>query len=297
MTSMAATLHPDSLPAMLLETGRRLIANRVIELSAALAFYTALSLAPVVVISLNVASTLMDRTSLRTHLVDEADRVAGHEAADLVRKLAEQPRPDESASVATLLGVLTLAFGATAAFGQLQDGLDRIWDVKPRPEVSVWLFFRKRLLSLVMVLGLGLLLLVSMLISTALALIAHHTPIPASVSEVGSLVHFGASLIVFTILFALVFRLLPNTRVGRPEAWGGGLLTAVLFHLGAWAIGEYLGRASIGSAYGAAGTMVVLLVWVYYSSVIVFAGAQFTYVWALRRARKGQRRHGPEPQG
>jgi membrane protein len=283
---MKGPLRPNGLLAMLLETGRRLYANRVFEMSAALAFYSALSLAPVIVISLGIAGSLVDRTTVRTHLIDEAERVAGHEAAELVRKLADERRPGEGGATGTIIGIVTLAFGATAAFGQLQEGLDRIWDVTPAPQGGVWLFFRRRMLALVMVLALGLLLLVSVLVSTTLSLIAHHTPMPASVSQTGALVHVVASLVVFTLLFALVFRLLPNTRVGHPETWGGGLLTAVLFQLGAWGIGEYLGRASIGSAYGTAGTLVVLLVWVYYSAVIVFGGAQFTFVWSMRRGRR-----------
>jgi len=285
---MKGPLRPNGLLAMLLETVRRLYANRVIEMSAALAFYSALSLAPVIVISLAVASSLIDRTTARTHMVDEANRVLGHEAADLVRVLADEQSTAKGGALATAIGIVTLTLGASAAFGQLQEGLDRIWEVKPRRIAGHWLFLRKRVLSLVMVLCLGLLLLVSMLVSAAIALIAHHTPLPASTSLTGTLVHLAASLVVFTLLFGLVFRLLPDTKVGVAEAWGGGLLTAVLFHVGAWAIGEYVGQVSVGSAYGAAGTLVVVLVWVYYSAVIVFAGAQFTYVWSLRRGRRAR---------
>jgi membrane protein len=285
-SGMKLHLRPRGLPALLLDTARRLMANRVIEMSAALAFYSALSLAPLVVISLGVAGLMVDRAVLQTHVVNEADRVLGHGAGDLVRRLAVDQHATGSGTFATVAGVIALLLGASAVFGQLQDGLDRIWEAKPRPRAGVWLFVRKRLASLAMVLSFGFLLLISLLVSAALSMVAARVSTAEGVAA--NLAHLAASILVSTLLFALIFRVLPDTHVGWAEAWGGGVLTAVLFHAGEWAIGQYLGRASVGSPYGAAGTLVVMLVWVYYSSVIVFAGAEFTHVWSLKRGAKAR---------
>lgn len=282
---MKLHLRPGGPLDLLLESGKRLIANNVFEQAAALAYYSALSLAPLVIISLGVAGTLVDRVTLQQHVVAEADRLLGHGAGELVERLATTEKDEAEGLFATVAGSVALLIGASAVFAQLQAGLDRIWEAKPRPRGGVWLFVRKRLLSLAMVVSLGFLLLVSLLVSAAISLVTSRLSTAESV--VATVGHLAASVVVSTLLFALVFRVLPDARVGWAEAFGGGLLTSILFHGGQWAIGQYLGRASVGSPYGAAGTLVVLLVWVYYSSVIVFAGAQFTHVWSVRRG--GQR--------
>jgi membrane protein len=284
-------MRPTALPAMLLETGKRLGDNRVFELAAALAYYSALSLAPLVVITLGVASTFVDRATLQLHVVTEAERVLGHGAGDLVRKLATVEREPTTGTIATVAGIVALLIGASAVFAQLQDGLDRIWEARPRARGTLAGFVRKRLVSLAMVVSLGFLLLVSLLVSAALSMVAANISTAEGLFAV--LGHLAASILVTSLLFALVFRVLPDTHVGWAEAFGGGVFTAVLFHAGEWAIGQYLGRASVGSPYGAAGTLVVLLVWVFYSSLIVFAGAQFTHVCSLRRGSAKPRKHQP----
>jgi membrane protein len=285
MSGMGLVLDPDRLPGLLLETGRRCITNRVIEMSAALAFYSALSLAPLVVIVLGVAGMVVDRNRLSAEMADQANRMLGHGAGDLVRRVAEEQHTAGTGTWATVIGLAALSFAASAVFGQLKDGLYRIWGSRAKPRSGWGIFLRKRLLSLAMVLALGLLLLISLLVSAGLAMIADPTQVPALASFNSALVQVVGTVLVTTLLFALVFKVLPEAHVHWTEAWGGGALTAILFRVGEWAIGEYLGRASVGSAYGAAGTLLVLLVWVYYSSVIIFAGAQFTQVWSQRRRR------------
>jgi membrane protein len=278
---------PDSFAGLLVETARRLVVHRVVEMSAALAFYCALSLAPVLIITLGVAGLLVDRSVLQEHVVTEADRVLGHGTGDLMRRLGAEQHAGGTGTLATVSGGILLLVGAMGVFGQLQDGLDRIWEVQPPRRRGLWLFLRKRLVSVAMVASLGFLLLVSLLVSAVLSALADHMALTAGQNLAANVAHLLASMLVATLLFALVFRLLPDTKVAWAEAWGGGALTSVLFHAGEWAIGQYLGRASVGSTYGAAGTLVVLLVWVYYSSVIVFAGAEFTRVHAMRRKGGG----------
>ena len=285
MSDMAA-LHPDRLPGLLLETARRVGSNRIMEMSAALAFYSALSLAPLVVIAMGVAGMVVDKQELQSHLADEANRVLGHGAGDLVRQVAAEQHDSGTGTKATLVGLAALCLAATAVFGQLKDGLDRIWGQRAKPRSGLSFFLRKRLLTLAMVLGVGFLLLTSLLLGAALAMVADFAARLGLGAMQGAVLHLVTSLILSTLMFGLIFRVLPEARVEWGEAWAGGVLTSILFHVGGWGIGAYLGRASIGSPYGAAGTLLVLLVWVYYSSVIVFAGAQFTNVCALRyRAR------------
>jgi membrane protein len=274
---------PRSFVGLLVETGRRIGRHRVVEMSAALAYYSALSLAPLLVITMGVAGLLADRDALETEVVMQADQVLGHGTADLVRKLAVEQRETGKGTVATVAGIVALLLGASAVFGQLQDGLTRVFEGPLRRQSSnIWLYVRHRVISVAMVASLGFLLLVSMLLSAILSALAKRLAISSTEALFGILANVAASVLVAALLFSLVFRVLPDTRVRWREAWAGGTLAAVLFHVGEWAIGRYLGRASVGSTYGAAGTLVVLLVWVYYSALIVFASAEFTHVVATR---------------
>ena len=280
---------PGSLMGLVFETVRRLGANRVVEMSAALAFYSALSLAPLVIIMLGLAGLLVDREVLQHHLVLQADAVLGHGTAELIGKLATEQRESSAGTWATVAGVIALGFGAMAVFGQLQGGLSRIFEGQPRVRShGILRFLRRRLVSLAMVASVGFLLLVSLLTNAVLSALADRLAGSATEQVLGTLAQLLASMLVATLLFALVFKLLPDARVAWREAWAGAAFTAILFHIGEWAIGRYLGRAAVGSSYGAAGTLVVMLVWVYYSSLIVFAGAQFTHVVATRDQTKAE---------
>ena len=186
---------------------------------------------------------------------------------------------------ATVIGLVTLFIGATAVFGELQDTMNLIWEVQPAPTsgmwAGIWSWLRERIFSLALVFALAFLLLVSLVISAALASAAvlFHGPEQALLSR---LLELAVSLLVLTFVFALLYKYVPDAEIGWRDVWLGGLITAVLFTLGKTAIGVYLGQASVGSAYGAASSMVVLLVWVYYSALIMFFGAEFTQAWATR---------------
>ena len=295
MSGMRLPLHPDRLPGLLLETARRMNDTRILEMSAALAFYSALSLAPLLVIALGIAGMIVDKKELAAQLADEANRVLGHGAGDLVLQVAAEQRASGAGTWATIVGVGALLLAATAVFGQLKDGLDKIWGQRAKPRSGLWYFVRKRLLTLAMVMCVGFLLLVALVLRASLSMVADLAGSANRGAIDNPTMHVAISLLLSTLLFALLFRVLPEAHVKWGEAWAGGALTAILFRLGGWGIGAYLGHASIGSAYGAAGTLLVLLVWVYYSSVIVFAGAQFTNVCALRyRARAPRAERAPQ---
>ena len=191
----------------------------------------------------------------------------------------------QGGTIATIIGLVTLLIGATAVFGELQATLNLIWEVRPAPThgvwAGIWAVLRERIFSLALVLALAFLLLVSLVISAALAGAAAMFQGPEQ-ALLSRLLELAVSLLVLTFVFALLYKYVPDAEIGWRDVWLGGLITAVLFTLGKTAIGFYLGQASVGSAYGAAGSLVVLLVWVYYSALIMFFGAEFTHAWATR---------------
>jgi membrane protein len=197
---------------------------------------------------------------------------------------AEQP---STGLLATVVAVITLLFGASGVFGQLQDALNTVWGVEPKEGRGVWGFIKDRFLSFVAVVGTGFLLLVSLVLSSALAAVGKWfsgvLPLPEAVLQA---LNFLVSFVVITGLFALIFKVLPDARVAWRDVWVGAALTALLFTIGKFAIGVYLGKSNVASAYGAAGSLVIVLVWVYYSAQILLYGAEFTQVYANRRGER-----------
>jgi len=259
--------------------------DAVFTLSAALAFYSALSLAPLLLLMVSLTGFLGDE--LKEELVNEIVALVGPNAGKAVQLVvqgaADEPDLHTAAGIASMLMLL---FSAAAVFGELQAALNAIWDVKASPYGGIWGWLRKRLLSMGIVVALGFLLLLSMGVSAALSVglkpAEDALPLSAALWQV---INFVVPLAVFTIFFALIYWLLPDVRIAWRDVWFGAIVTAVLFSLGKLGIGFYIGRSSVGSAYGAAGSLIVLLVWVYYSSLIVFFGAELTHAWAALRGR------------
>jgi membrane protein len=258
--------------------------DNCLRLAASLAYYTALSLAPLLLLLVGVVGLVLDRQQVAMQLATQLEGLMGQAGRDLVTSILTTTSPQGSV-LATVVGLGTLFIGATAVFGELQATLNLIWEVQPAPTsgvwAGIWAWLRERIFSLAIVFALAFLLLVSLVISAALARAAalFHGPEQAVLSRV---LEIAVSLLVLTFVFALLYKYVPDAEIGWRNVWLGGLITAVLFTLGKTAIGMYLGRASVGSAYGAAGSMVVLLVWVYYSALIMFFGAEFTHPWATR---------------
>jgi membrane protein len=258
--------------------------DNCLRLAASLAYYTALSLAPLVLLIVGVVGLVLDRQQVGSQISAQLEGLIGPAGRDLVTSIFAATSP-QGGTVATLIGLATLLIGATAVFGELQATLNLIWEVRPAPTTGVWAgiwaVLRDRIFSLTLVLALAFLLLVSLVVSAALAGAAalFQGPEQALVSR---LLELAVSLLVLTFVFALLYMYVPDTEIGWRNVWLGGCITAVLFTIGKTAIGFYLGQASVGSAYGAAGSLVVLLVWVYYSALIMFFGAEFTHVWATR---------------
>jgi membrane protein len=258
--------------------------DNCLRLAASLAYYTALSLAPLVLLIVGVVGMVLDRQQVAQQLTAQLEGLMGPAGRELITSILAAASP-QGGAVATVVGLLTLFIGATAVFGELQATMNLIWEVQPAPTggvwAGIWAWLRERIFSLALVFALAFLLLVSLVISAALASAAALLQGPEQ-ALLRRLLELAVSLLVLTFVFALLYKYVPDAEIGWRDVWLGGLLTAVLFTLGKTAIGVYLGRASVGSAYGAAGSMVVLLVWVYYSALIMFFGAEFTHTWATR---------------
>ena len=266
---------------ILAKTAQAFAADNVARLGAALAFYTTVAVAPLLVLTIALAGIVVGAGDARRTVIGEIESLAGSQASAAVAAV-QSPTSTPTGTFATLLGVGTLIFGALGVFSNLQDALNAIWRVPPQPALDWRHFLRRRLFSLATVLVTGFLLLVSLVASAALSWLgaqtAHRIGLPVlGLHIVNIVISFG----VVTSLFALVFRLLPDTRVEVRHVWIGATVTALLFTVGKTALGFYLGRASLTSAYGAAGSLLVLLLWCYYASQIVFLGAEFTRVTAL----------------
>jgi membrane protein len=259
------------------------------QLGAALAFYSVLSLAPLLVIALAIAGLVWGEEGAKAQFLSQAQSMVGGQGAEAIHGMLQHAQKPKAGAVATILGVITLLFGASGVFGELQTAMNAVWDVPAKNRAGVWAFIRGRFLSFAMVLGTGFLLLVSLIISAAIAGFGHQLGQQFSAFE--PLEHAAnaiATFIVVTLLFAMMFKLLPDTHVAWGDVWLGAVLTAVLFTIGKLLIGLYLGKSAVGSAYGAAGSLVVLLVWVYYSAQIVFFGAEMTHVFARRHGSHRQ---------
>jgi membrane protein len=267
--------------------------DNCLRLAASLAFYTALSLAPLVLLIVGLAGLVVERQQVANQLAAQLEGLMGPAGRELVNSILTTTTP-QGGTWATVVGLVTLFIGATAVFGELQATLNLVWEVQPAPTggvwAGIWALLKERLFSLALVFALAFLLLVSLVISAALASAAALFQGPEQ-TLLSRLLELAVSLLVLTFMFALLFRYVPDAEVRWRDVWPGGVVTAVLFTLGKTAIGYYLGQASVGSAYGAAGSMVVLLVWVYYSALIVFFGAEFTHAWATRQGAVAPKPH------
>jgi membrane protein len=258
--------------------------DEALQLGAALAYYTIFSLAPMLLVVITVAGLAFGREAVQGQLDNQIQGLVGAQGADAIQGMvANAGRHKEGGILATVIAFVTILFGATGVFTQLQTSLNHIWDVKPKPE-GIKGMLRARAAAFGMILGIGFLLLVSLAVSAALAALDNYVVglLPGAefiLRAVGFLVSFA----VITVLFAMIFRVLPDVKIQWRDVWFGAAVTALLFTIGKFLIGLYLGNSSVTSVYGAAGSLVVILLWAYYSSQILFMGAELTQVWARRR--------------
>jgi membrane protein len=252
------------------------------SLGAALAFYTIFSVAPILIIAMAIAGAVFGPDTAQTEVLSQLRALTGDAGAAAIRELLTSAHYSDKKGIAAAIGIVTLVVGATSVFGELQNALERIWQTPPQPKgVGWWRFVRARVLSVGMVLGVGFLLLVSLVASAALAAfggwLGTFLPQLEIVLPVLDLVvSFGMTV----LLFALIYRYVPRESIPWGDVWIGATVTALLFTIGKYLIGVYLGKSSFNSAYGAAGSIIVLLLWIYYSAQIFLLGAEFTRVFA-----------------
>jgi membrane protein len=255
--------------------------DKVPRLGAALAYYTIFSIAPLLLIAIAIAGLVFGQEAASGAVYAQLRGVLGPSSAETIQKMVETAAKPKTGTIATVVGIVTLLFGAMGVVGQLKDALNTIWDVKPNPKAGIKGIIKNYVLSGAMILGAGFLLLVSLVLDAAVAAMGkfagNHLPGGEALWHIVELVvSFG----VITVLFALIFRFLPDLRIEWRDVWFGAAFTSLLFVIGKFALGLYLGKSAVGSSYGAAGSLAVVLLWVYYAAQIVLFGAEFTQVYA-----------------
>jgi membrane protein len=283
------------------------------QLAAALSYYTLFSLAPLLVIVISIAGFAFGQEAAQNRIVETLQGLLGRDSAQAIQQMVQNAsNKPKTGMFSTVLGVIFLLFGAGGVVGQLQTSLNTVWGVTPKSGQGIWGFVRQRFVSFAMVLGIGFLLLVSLAVS---ALMSGFTQVIGNVfGATAVLVHaldLGISFVFVTALFAMIYKYLPDVRIQWRDVWVGAALTSLLFTIGKFLIGLYLGTSGVTSTYGAAGSLITVLLWVYYSSLIFFLGAEFTQVYAreygsgvvpaenaqpISSPREEQKRNSPAPE-
>jgi membrane protein len=261
------------------------------RLAASLAYYTTFSLAPLLILIIAIAGLVGGREAAQNQTMAEVQDLLGTDGRQFVQGMIESASRPTTGLTATVIGAVTLLFGALGVFGELQNSLNTIWEVKPKPAGDlldgIKRFVIKRLLSFTMVLGIGFLLLASLVISAAVSALGQYIGNRWPLADLWlQLINFVVSFAVITLLFAMIFKFLPEIKIAWKDVWLGAAVTSALFSLGKFLIGLYLGRSTVGSTFGAAGSLAILLIWIYYSAQILFFGAEFTQVYANRYGSK-----------
>ncbi|MDJ0571637.1 MAG: YihY/virulence factor BrkB family protein [Pleurocapsa sp. MO_192.B19] len=256
-------------------------------LAAALAYYTVFSITPLLVIAIAIAGAVFGQDAAKGEIVEQINGLVGQQGAQAIETALANANQPQLGSIASIISIVVLLIGASGVFAQLQEALNTVWNVKAKPDGGIWQFIRKRLLSFGMVLAIGFLLLVSLILSAILSGISKlEINLIPGLSPLWQLLNVAISFGLISLLFALIYKYLPDVKIRWKDVWVGAIITALLFTLGKFLIGIYLGRGSLGSAYGAAGSLIVFLAWVFYSAQILLFGAELTQVYARKYGRK-----------
>jgi membrane protein len=276
-------LKPKNLLNLLKQTFSEWNEDRAPQLAAALAYYTIFSMAPLLVIIIAIAGLVFGQEAAQNQIVGQIQGMVGQEGATFIQSMLQNANKPAQGVFATIVGLVTLLLGAAGVFGQMKAALNVIWNVEPEKVsgvAGVVKAIKNQLLNFGMVLGIGFLLLVSLVLSAAITAVGN-IAVDAGISEgIWHIVEIVVSFGVITLLFAAIYKVLPDTEITWHDVLIGAAMTSLLFTVGKWLLGLYLGRSSVASPYGAAGSLVVLLVWIYYSAQILFLGAEFTQVYA-----------------
>jgi len=274
--------------SLLKQTFQEWLQDKAPQLGAALAYYTVFSLAPLILVLLAIIGFLFrdDPAGAWNKITQQMSYFLDPSALQVVQNIAQKASQPGKSLIATIIGVALALFGASGVFGQLQDALNTIWGVKAKPGTGIWGFLRARFLSFAMVAGICFLLLVSLAIEALLKGFSHYVQsvVPGGI-VIALTVYLVFDFAVVVLLFAMIFKFLPDVKIQWRDVWIGAVMTAIFFGIGKWALGLYLSSGAAGSAYGAASSLITLLLWVYYSSQILLFGAEFTQVYSDRAGR------------
>jgi membrane protein len=289
-------IRPKHLMELAIKAATAWSADYAPSMGAAISYYTVFSLAPLLVIVIAIAGAVFGRDAVTGAIVAQLGGLIGEQGAGLIQNVVASASMSGDGGIASAISAAVLVMGATSVFAELQNALDRIWHVPPSQKPSgVWAILRARLLSFGLILGLGFLLMVSLAVSTAIAAFAKLTSGLLPGDEVLlQVINTGVSLGISTLLFAMIYKLMPSTRIAWRDVWVGAATTAVLFEVGKLLIGLYLGKSSTAHAFAAAGSVVVLLAWVYYAAQIFLLGAEFTKIYAEDHGSRAAS-HGVQP--
>ena len=281
----------DRLVKLVTDTATKWWGDNVLRLSAALSYYTLLSLAPLFTVAIAVGAVVVDEEALHVELLRQFEDLIGKPGAEAMANMLQSAGQQMQGTVATIITVVTLIVVSTGMFSELQDGLNLIWGVTGKGHSLLWRLVKGRLLSFSLVIGTGFLVLLSLVMNAMLTAVEKfiHQELPWS-HLIMSGIDGVSSPIVTAVFFALMFKALPEEDIAWGDVWWGAVIAAVLFALGKWAIGVYLGGPALTSMYGAASSLMAILIWVYYSALIFFFGAEFTYVYAHEFGSRRTRR-------
>jgi len=276
-------MNPKAIFELVRDTFKEWSEDKAPRLGAALAYYTIFSIGPLLVIIIAIASIVAKDADAKGQILSTISSTASPEAAEIIGQTIENANTGGANIIATVIGIVTLLLGASGVFGQLKDALNTIWEVKPKEGLGFMYTIKERFFSFTMVLGTGFLLLVSLVISAALSVVGEFlNSLTPGLQIIGQVLSFTVSLLVIAVIFMLLFRFLPDVKITWKDVWIGGLVTAILFIVGQIGLSIYLGSGAVGKSFGAAGSLVVVLVWIYYSTQILFLGAEFTQVYTNR---------------
>lgn len=262
--------------------------DKVTKLSASLAYYTGFSLAPLLVVIIAICGFVFGREAVQGTIDNQIAGLVGADAAKQVQDMIKNAALSGKGTFATIIGAVALVIGATSIFGEIQDSINSIWGLKPKPSVGLWKTIQVRLLSFGMIASLGFMLLVSLAATSLVEALGSRLKamLPDATVVVFYVINLAVTISVTTVLFGLIFKVLPDAKIKWKDIWPGALATSILFLIGKFAISLYISKTDVGSSYGAAGSFAVIFVWIYYSSIILYFGAEFTKAYALNRGAK-----------
>jgi membrane protein len=259
--------------------------HKVPKLSASLAYYTVFSLGPLLIVIIFICSIFLGREAVEGTIYGQIQGFVGADAAKQIQDIIKNASISGKGGLAATIGIITLLIGATSIFGEIQDSINSIWGLKAKPKLGIMKLLMSRLLSFGMIASLGFLLLVSLAATSVVEGIGNRLKalLPDVTVVLFYIINLVLTLAVVSVLFAIIFKVLPDAKIKWKNVWAGAIATGILFMIGKFAISFYIGKSNVGSTYGAAGSLVILLIWIYYSSMILYFGAVFTKVYALKK--------------